>query len=158
MASTGSLGDAPTVIDDLDQVQDLRPPPLAHIIDRPLSLRRGPKQDHLAALSEKEAQTNDGLLQNYGLHDRSEDISQAYRSEKEAGIKCNYCFLCFRKGTKVYIIKVFFAWPSRKVVKVEELLLAVITLPPYYLSRKHNRAALIVATRIILLSLPLELL
>ncbi len=120
MASAGYLGDAPTGIDDLDQVQDLRPPPLAHIVDRSVSLCRDPKQGHFAALSENEAQTNDGLLQNYGLHSRSGDISQAYLSEKEAGIECNCCFLCFRKGTEDYTIKVFFAWPSRKVVKVEE--------------------------------------
>lgn len=120
MASTGPLGDAPTVIGDLDQVQDLRPPPSAHIIDRLLSLRRNPKQGHFAALSKNEAQNIGGPVRNYGLHGRSEDIGQAYRSEKEAGIKSNYCFLCFRKGTKDYTIKVFFAWPIRNAVKVEE--------------------------------------
>ncbi|KAK3656793.1 hypothetical protein LTR56_002774 [Elasticomyces elasticus] len=91
-------------------MQILRPLPAAHVAGT------GTTQDHYAALSRNEAQ-NTKLTS--VRHEK--ETSQVYQPSKKAELKCNYSFLCFRKGGRDYTVKVFFAWPSRTVVGFEKV-------------------------------------
>ncbi|KAK4966742.1 hypothetical protein LTR42_011053 [Elasticomyces elasticus] len=94
-------------------MQILRPLPAAHVAGT------GTTQDHYAALSRNEAQNTKLTSVRY-----EKETSQVYQSSRKAEIKCNYSFLCFRKGGKDCTVKVFFAWPSRTVVRVEKVYLS----------------------------------
>ncbi|KAK5714942.1 hypothetical protein LTR15_010358 [Elasticomyces elasticus] len=74
------------------------------------SLYSNTDQSNFAALSQNEAQNNDSLDQ-----PKSKKANQIHQSKNEVETKCNYSFLCSRKGGKDYTVKVFFAWPSRQV-------------------------------------------
>ncbi|KAK5723130.1 hypothetical protein LTR17_014000 [Elasticomyces elasticus] len=67
-------------------------------------------QPNFAALSRNEAQNNDRLY-----NPKGKKANQIHQSKTGTETKCNYSFLCFRKGGKDYTVKVFHAWPSRQV-------------------------------------------
>ena len=118
--SSECLGDALKTICDLTQIQVLHPPPTAHITGRSRSFCRESKEGLFAALSENEAQNATKSVHKYALHGRDQGISQACRPDRGVEMKCNFCFLCFRKDSKDFTMKIFFAWPSRRILQIEE--------------------------------------
>ncbi|KAK3638716.1 hypothetical protein LTR56_006723 [Elasticomyces elasticus] len=112
MESATCAGHVPTAIHSPGTVQNLQEPPKVHIAGI------GATQDHYAALSRNEAQNIKLTSVRY-----EKETSQIYQSSKKTETKCNYSFLCFRKGGKDCTVKVFFAWPGRTVVRVEKVYL-----------------------------------